>query len=342
LGLALCLATPLAGGLAAAAEPAAAPQSRPAATTRSLVVEDFYLFADDDAATALTNFAWPEQRVVNAVIRVSIGGFEGEESVGVFLALSGPDEEVIAKHKGSQALPVGTHELVIPALCETLDFVGEEEYVVDIEVSLKGVLPHQAQLAFDGKGPDLPRIEIDDLELFAPGRGSGILSFEPGGSFSLDCTIEVSDNPAQLIPAVIAYAVVDEDMHETDPEEAYQQSDLNWDRLRLDSGRHGVPEGVFHLRLGGRLPRYFSEPFITDHDFRVYVIVDWGPAEPGKLSAAAVLEYVSGEIYDDSPGDESSSPDLVDRLIQIDRAYTWRLRREGEADVDPDDPFNVQ
>jgi hypothetical protein len=108
---------------------------------------------------------------------------------------------------------------------------------------------------------------------------------------------------------------MEEDWHLIDPDMSYQPYEMHWDKRELE-----ISEGVCEVRARGRLPYFYAEPYRFAHDWRVYVIVDFGPG-------AITSDYEWAELWDHNSGSHRASEELADRLIELDRAYRWEVRR---------------
>lgn len=319
LALALCA---LLGGLLRAPMPLAAAQ-----TSRSLKIEDFYLYPDDRTEKSSSDFSFPDERRINAVVRVSAEGFKGEENLTVFLVIFDSKEKVLDKKKARFKLPAGRHDLVLNDILLTDEAMGEQDLSCKVEVTLKGALPAHEERAFTVSGPEPPRVEIRDLLIYNPSLGRQSSTFDPGDNFEFEASIEIADNPARMAPTLIIYAAMDEDFYDTDPHEGYQPFNEQWDRLKLSTAKDGGVEGLYKVKASGRVPRFYAQPYETHHDLRIYAIIDWGVPEPGKISDQAIEDYAEAEIVDFYPGEARSSQELQDRLVELNRAYTWEVKR---------------
>ncbi len=316
LAASACLLLLLPGGSARAAE-----------TSRSLKILDFYLYPDDRTERSMTDFSYPDEKEINAVIQVKAGGFKGEENITVLLVIFDDDDNALEKHKVRFKLPVGTHDLVLNDIMATGETMAQKQLHCKVEVTLKGALPQKDEQSFSVSGPEPPRVEIRDMLLYNPSLGKDSSTFDPGDSFMLELEIEIADNPARMAPTLVLYAVSEEDAYDSDPHETYQPFDDNWDRLKLSTAKDGGVEGLYRLRAEGHMPRFFSQPYDSHHDIRIYAFIDWGLPEPGHFSDQAVEDYASGEVFDFYPGESRSSQELRDRLVELNRAYTWDLSR---------------
>ena len=90
---------------------------------------------------------------------------------------------------------------------------------------------------------------------------------------------------------------------------------MQWDSLPAT-----VREGVFKLTVHGYLPYFFAQPWDFAHYFRLYVFVDFGPG-------ARTSDYLRDELVDYESGDHRQSDELADRLIELNRSYSWEVKR---------------
>lgn len=287
-------------------------------TTRTLEVEQFYTYPGEGSdMNKLEGFVWPDVDELNALVHINAGGFSGEEKISFFLVVTDPerDDEVISKHKSNHYLPAGSHDIVFPGFMRTGDYFGERVFDLRVEADMDGVAPQQARTSFALEGPDPPEVDILDILIYNPEGGREVHSFEPGGQFAVEVTVEIEDNPAGASPTVVLMAVMEDDIYVTDPELDTQAYTEHWDAKKLSYG-----EGVIRVRAEGFLPLFYAEPFRFHHDFRVYAIVDFGPG-------ATTTDYASAEVIDFDTGDHRRSEEVRPRLVELERAYKWEADR---------------
>jgi len=318
------LAVIMAAGLALAATVAGAQD-------RSLAVNDFYVYPDDGVAfNKLGGYRWPDVKELNALVRVELGGFDGEERLDMFLAIQDaddPDGPVIGKSKLKFYLPAGEHDCVFPEIINTGDYFGDRSYKLTVEASLKGVQPVYDEFYFDVTGPDPPEVDILDINIYNPATGADTGYFSPGDEFAVEAVIEIEDNDSDIQPTIVLFAMMEEDAHLIDPELSYQPDTRHWASRPL-----GDTEGVFEIRANGHLPYFFYDAYAFSHDFRVYAIVDFGPG-------AVTSDYARSELWDYGAGEQRYSDDIIDRLIELDRGHLWSVRRMRGGKPDTDDRF---
>jgi hypothetical protein len=158
-------------------------------------------------------------------------------------------------------------------------------------------------------------VDILEMEIYNADPAARASYLRPGGEFAVEALIEIEDNESNIAPDIIVFAMMEEDAHLIDPELSYQPYERHWASRPLDDG-----EGVFSLRVFGHLPYFFYEPYTFSHDFRVYLIVDFGPGN-------VTTDYARSELWDYDSGDHRYSEELLDRLIEIDRSHMWQVRR---------------
>jgi len=289
------------------------------AQTFSLAITDLDVYPDNSPNfNKLGGFSWPDVKELNALVRVELDGFRGEQRVDIFLAVQDsddPDEPVISKHKLKFYLPAGEHDCVFPQFISTGDYFGERNFMLTVEASMKGVKPVYDELGFSLTGPDAPNVDIISVDISNPAPAGDAGYFSPGDEFEVNALIEVEDNDSYIEPTIILFAMMEEDAHLIDPELNYQPYDAHWSSRPL-----GDTEGVFEIRARGHLPYFFYDAYNFSHDFRVYVIVDFGPGE-------VTSDYARSELWDYDAGEERYSDDLVDRLIELNRSHLWSMRR---------------
>jgi len=286
------------------------------AVDRHLEISAFYVYpAESPEFNKIAGFAWPDVKELNALVRVDVGGYSGEELVNLFLVVFDEDDKVLAKLKGKHILPAGEHELLFERFTSTEQFFGDRRFQAKVEASLKGAQPAQAETTFDISGPDPPDVDIYYIDIFNPQGAQHYQQFMPGDEFSVEAEFEIARNESSISPKIILYGAMEEDSYQIDPELDYQPYETQWDTLEGDE--HG---GIYRLRASGRLPYYFAEPYDYRHPFRIYLIVDFG-------SGARTLDYKRAELIDYNAGEQRSTDDVANRLIELNRSYTWEVQR---------------
>jgi hypothetical protein len=289
---------------------------QPAAADRTLEVTAFYVYPDDAVEKSnISAFAWPDDMVLNVLVRAKLGGFQGEQRLDLFLVMFDADGKVLKKSKGKHSLPAGEHDIVFREFFRTDALFGEHDCRLELEATLKGAAPVKSKLSISLIGPDPPRVNILDLSLFNPqwGRTGGY--FAPGSAFQFEADIEIEENHGTTPPQLKIYGVVEEDSNEIDPYYDYQPYDNQWDVITLPA-----QDGEFRVVAHGYMPLYFAQPWDTRHPVRLYAIVDCG-------GGARVDDYSRVLIEDDHPGDSRKSDDVQARLIELDRSYRWDVKR---------------
>jgi len=287
------------------------------AQDRHLAITEFYFYPEESPRfNKLKGYAWPEVKQLNALVRAEIGGFSGEERVNAFLVVrdAEDEDEIVAKEKLKCFLPAGEHDMVFRDMLHTDEYFDEHSFIATVELDMDGVKPVYDETAFVITGPEAPDVEILDMTILPTAADAGG-GFTPGDGFEINALIEIENNKSSLEPTVILFAAMDEDLYLVDPELNYQPYETHWDKHPL-----GYSEGVFAVKAEGRLPYYFAEPYDFNHDWRVYVIVDFGPGEE-------TMDYVTDSLWDHNNGELRITDDLQYRLIELDRAYEWNVRR---------------
>ena len=302
----------LAGGLLAAAALQAAPAK---AVDRHITVRDFYIYPADSNFNKLAGFSWPEVKELNALVRLDVGGYRGEEKIDLFMVVFDEEGEVLSKHRGKHFLPAGEHELLFERFISTGDVFGDREFTVKLEAALKGCQPEQAETSFDMTGPDPPDVDILYLDIYNVQGGRRDKIFAPGDEFMVEAEFEIERNESSVAPRLMLYGAMEEDAYLIDPELEYQPYETQWDALQ---GEYRA--GVYRLTASGRLPYYFAEPYATRHPFRLYLVVDFG-------REARTVDYARGVLDDYYSGEQRGNEDVAQRLIELNRSYTWELKR---------------
>lgn len=286
------------------------------AADRSIEISDFYVYPDDNHNfNKLGGYTWPDVTELNALVEVKLAGFRSEQKLDVFLVVYDEDEQVLFKKKAKHYLPVGEHDIVFARFIDTAEFFGKRSFEMEVEVSMKGVKPQKAHTGFSLEGPDEPDVDILELELYPLEGGRFDTRFRPGGGFVFEAQIEIEDNESEVVPTITVYCTMEEDSFMIGPDFEYQEYYEQWDSRGGFSGN-----GLFRLKASGFLPYFFEETWQYEHPFRVYLTVDYG-------FGVETQDYARATIYDLDSGDHRYAEDVADRLIRLDRANGWIIRR---------------
>jgi hypothetical protein len=260
-------------------------------------------------------YVWPDDAAIDAVAVVETSGYEGELKLDLYVVVFDEKDQVFAKVRSKYSLKAGTHTLSFPAILDAAKVFGSRDFTATVEAGLKGGGSDSAKVEISISGPDPPEVEIVDIHIYNPARGKDSQDFVPGDTFVVEAVYDIRDNPGDVCPEVMLYAAMEEDSFQIDPELEYQPYTEQWDILKP-----GQAAGEFLLRAAGRMPRYFAEPWEHRHAMRVYVCVNF--ASGGKM-----LDYARCEVFDAYPGEARRNEDLSQRLVEMDRAYKWEVRR---------------
>jgi hypothetical protein len=279
-------------------------------------ITEFYVYpAESPEFNKLAGFTWPQVNQLNALVRVDVGGYSGEQKVDLFLVVFDENDQIVSKHKGKHFLAAGTHDLLFTDFISTASVFGEHNFMAKVEASLKGCEPVQREHSYSITGPDPPDVEILDISVFSPLRGRADQQFFPGDEFRVEAEVEVSNNASDVAPKLILYGMLEEDSYTVDPTYEYQPYELQWDSLTADG-----QNGVWRIAANGHLPLYFAQPYDFRHPFRIYMIVDFG-------GQARTIDYERAELLDYDSGEQRKSDEVTDRLIELDRSYSWEVRQ---------------
>lgn len=288
----------------------------------SIEITDFYFYpAAQQKAVAQSDFNWPEDGEINAVLEFETAGYARSAKVELFLVIFDAErddedhERVFAKTKGKYNLKAGPQRIVFDRVLDVKSVFGERHFTAKVEAALKGAATAREETEISIYGPDPPDVDILDLELYSSAGGRGDERFAPGAAFTFEATIEIGANESKVAPQVLIYAAMEEDSYLIDPELEYQPYSEHWDVTVTPQY-----DGEFRLRARGSLPSYFAEPYEVHHPFRVYLYVNFG-------SGYKTSDYARGEVYDPRPGDNRSNDDLAARTILLSRGYTWDIKR---------------
>lgn len=286
-----------------------------AAQKPGLELSDFYFSPAGQSGTRQTDYAYPADGAIDGVAILQADGFSGELKLDLYLVVFDSDEQVVAKQRLKESVKAGSYTFVFPAILDARQSFGERSLSGKLQAALKGGGTDSAECSLSLSGPDPPEVDFLDLQLYNPAYGKDSTDFGPGDIFVFEALFDIRNNPGQVAPRVMVYAMTEEDSFQVDPELEYQPYDLQWDVLQC-----GQAAGEFRLRAAGRMPRFYAEPWEHRHPVRVYILVNF----PG---AKARSDYTRAEVFDAYPGENRRSDDLQQRLVELDRAYKWELRR---------------
>ncbi len=286
------------------------------AADRSIEIINFSVYPDDiHNFNKLGGYTWPDVTELNALIEVNLAGFRGEQKLDVFLVVYDEDERVIHKDKAKHYLPTGEHDIVFARFINTQEFFGEQSFEMEVEVSMKGTKPVRAQTGFSLEGPDAPDVDIFEMEIYKMDGDRFNTRFRPGEGFIFEAQIEIEDNESEVEPNITVYCAMEEDSFIIGPEFEYQEYYEQWDTREFESGN-----GLYRIKAAGFLPYFFAESWQYNHPFRIYLTVDYG-------YGVETTDYARAAIYDNNAGDHRYSEDTEDRLVRLDRANGWVIKR---------------
>jgi hypothetical protein len=287
------------------------------------------LLADGQPAAALAGrdeplFKWPGPLQLSAQLSFTLGGYSGARQVELFAVLfeerpgvAKRDQQPLTKLRGRHELAAGPQRLAFPELWRTDEAAGRRRYRLELEAGVKGGKAVNLVQYFVVDGPPPPQVEIISLDSWNPASARQDAYWQPGDTVQLNLLFELSGNQARRGPNLVVYAVMEEDRYLMGLEEApgAWQPAQNWDALALPP-----EDGVYQCVLQARLPAYFGEPWDSQHPFTVHVALDSGAGRP-------VAAKAEGTLVDYQPGEERREPDLEPRLIRLDSAQRWDIRR---------------
>lgn len=270
-------------------------------------------------------FVWPDEQQLSAELDFTLEGYSGTRSVELFAVLfeERPGQrdskyaQPLVKLKGKHELPIGAQRLAFPELWHTQEVPGLRRYRLEIEAALKGAKAVKLTQHFVVEGPPLPEVEIISLESWNPADSRESAIWQPGEMVQLNMLFELRGNRARRGPNLVVYAVMDEDrylMELEDQPETWRET-RNWDARALPP-----EDGVYQCVLRARLPVVFGEPWNNQHPFTIHAVLDYGAGRPA-------AEKTQGTLVDYHSGEERREPELDFRLIDLDPAQRWDIRR---------------
>jgi hypothetical protein len=306
--------------------PAVAAEQRPHASFSALVT------AADPAAAANTKsalesrFVWPDDGQLAAIVNLKLDGYDGPRHLDLHAALfedkgqDSRDEHPLAKLEGEYELAPGAHRVAFPKLWHTAELCGERRYRLELEVALDGADEAKAVLYFTCTGPPPPEVKLLTFEVTNPALDVNQAQlWQPGQRVLVNAIFSMAGNQARQGPQLALFALVDEDRREVGADTADRYAGLCWDMRQLPP-----EDGTYQLVVRGALPVYFADEHNSQHPFSFELALDCGAGKPLRATGA-------GTITDYQPGEVRRSRDVEQRLIRIDRARQWDLRRIGEA-----------
>lgn len=270
-------------------------------------------------------FSWPDEQQLSAELSFTLTGYSGQRSLELFAVLfeERPGQRdkrkvlPLAKLRGKHELAPGPQRIAFPELWHSAELPGLRRYRLEVEAALKGAKPVKQTHYFVVAGPPLPELELISFEGWNPADSRESALWQPGELVQLNLLVELRGNRARRGPQLVIYAVMDEDRRlmalEDDP--GTWRAARNWDVRQLPP-----EDGVYQCVLTARLPAVFGEPWNGHHGFTIHAVLDAGAGEP-------VAARTQGNLVDYRPGEERRETELDLRLIELDPAQRWDLRR---------------
>ena len=291
------------------------------AADRTISIRQVSVYPEDSPGfNKLGGFTWPDVKSLSVLVKLETGGFTGEQKFELFLVLFDEDNDVVQKTREKYFLPAGKHDIVFPNFISTAQVFGPRSFSLKAEAALEGAQPAKAGVPLVIEGPEPPRIELLELEIYSPTLGNSTSNFGPGDEFAFSALIEVGKNESSIKPRLRIYSQVEEEeSYEIDPDESFQQYSQHWDEIALPS-----TDGVFEVTAVGRLPYFFSRPWDFTHSFRVWAMVGFGDRHWKS-------DYARARLTDQGYGEARQSDKVEDRLIELSRGYQWQVRHLRRA-----------
>jgi hypothetical protein len=305
---------------------AAAADDRPHASFSALVTAENPAAAAAKSGGLEPQFAWPDDQQLAAVVNLKLDGYTGLRKLSLHAALfedQGRDshnEHPLVKLDGEYELASGAQRVAFPKLWHTAELCGMRRYRLELEVALEGADEAKALLHFVCTGPPPPTLKLHSFEVMNPAlEVNQTQLWQPGQRALVNAIFSIEGGQARRGPQLALFALFDEDKRDVHAENAERYAGLCWDTRELPP-----EDGTYQLTLRAALPTYFASEASTQHPFSFELALDYGVGKP--LRATAV-----GSVTDYQPGAQRRSREVEERLIRIDRAQQWDLRRIGEA-----------
>jgi len=274
--------------------------------------------AETTANKLSTAYTYPEVRFINARLRVRLSGFSDARKLTVFLTTS-EDSRIFEKKKLKENLTAGTFNLDIPEVLDLKEVFGEHKVKLFVELALSGAHDVNAEVFFQSKGRDLPKVDVLSFRLFPDlGPYGTQVDLSPGGGFFGELVFRVQQpgDSREMVRVLIRLVGVieDEGGFHINPQARFQEYDTYWDEIRGPQS-----PGTYILSFRGHFPRYFYEFGSFNHPFSIHAFFQ---VEDETVCKVALRDY----LIDRNPGEWRDADNEVLRTIQLEPARRWRLR----------------
>ncbi|MBN2082814.1 hypothetical protein JW859_11505 [bacterium] len=287
--------------------------ARAADSTISLI--SFYAYDVEAGKQAgRTNFTWPDQAIIGALVRFETTGYDKRKTAEVFYSLTDRRGETLEKHTAELSVHAGEHEYVLPLRIELGRLFGADRYKLHVEAKLAGANRVSDEVELVLTGPPLPEVTVADLRLVDPDSGDVLDKLLPRQSFRILGTVAVRGNTTKRLPVLTVWGLMSKDELTVADWTEPPFCDTYWDRYQLDR-----PNGKWRFAIDGRMPEDFVQNAVESQPFEFTFTTAFTPG-------AYLVETLSGTVLASGTGTQVSS-DLDDRLIELERNWYWEVER---------------
>lgn len=259
-----------------------------------------------------TEFNWPRQVRLSALVRFATEGYERRKTVELFLVLTDRNGDVMHKHTRELTLHAGEHEYVLPYVANIGELYRTERFSLEVEAKLAGANRDTDQVEAVVNGPKMPEVMIQDLRLLDPTTYEVLTAMAPGQQFLVQGTVTVRGNTTPRLPTLVVWGLMTKDELVADHWNDMPYADCYWDQAQLDD-----PNGRWQFSLAGQMPDRFIQNVVESQPFELTFTVAF-------IADAAVAEQLSGTVLASGSG-ELVSKSLDERLITLERNWHWEV-----------------
>jgi len=285
------------------------------AADSSISLTSFYAYdVGTGKQSGRTNFTWPEQAAIGALVRFETSGYEKRKTAEVFYSLTDRRGETLEKHTAELSVHAGEHEYVLPLRIELERLFGADRYKLHVEAKLAGANRVSDEVELVLTGPPLPTVNVADLRLVDPDSGEVLDKLAPRQQFRILGTIAVQGNTTKRLPLLTVWGLMNKDELLVEHWTAPPFCDTYWDRYQLE-----LPNGKWRFAIDGRMPEHFVQNAVESQPFEFTFTTAF-------TSGAYLVETLAGTVLASGTGTQVSS-DLDDRLIELERNWHWEVER---------------
>ncbi|GEM_PF-2557784 len=276
------------------------------------ILETFTFDPTEGKQHPRTEFNWPQQVRLSALVRFVTEGYERRKTVELFLVLSDRNGDIVHKHSRELTLNAGEHEYLLPYVANIGELYGADRFTFDVEAKLVGANREADQVEAVINGPAMPEVVIQDLRLVDPATHDVLTALAPGQQFLAQGLVKVRGNTTPRLPMLVVWGLMSKDELVVERWDDMPYSDCYWDQAQLDE-----PNGWWEFSLVGRMPERFIQSIVESQPFELVFTVAF-------VADAAVAEQLNGTVLASGSGDLVSKS-LDERLITLERNWHWEV-----------------